>query len=127
MTIQWITMRGYIGGSDNMACYKALLRTDRKRDSNTASDYYCFLCFISIRWGLSTSLRVAGAFSITQGTLGNSEGSHGNCTGAIEQRCLIAYSQDTSSEVTVQQAEKEVPLKNCPTASPSSQGKLLNY
>ena len=54
-------------------------------------------------------------------------GSYGNCTGAIEQRCLIAHSQDTSSEVTVQQAEKEVPLKNCPTASPSSQGKLLNY
>ena len=42
MTVQWITMRGYIGGSENMAWYRAFLRTDRKRDSNTASDYYCF-------------------------------------------------------------------------------------
>ena len=57
-----------------MAWYRAFLRTDRKRDSNTASDYYCFLCFISVRRGLSTSMRVAVTFSITQGTLGNRKG-----------------------------------------------------
>ena len=74
MTVQWITMRGYIGGSENMACYQAFLRTDRKRDSNTASDYYCVLCFISVRRGLSTSMWVAVTFSITQGTLGNRKG-----------------------------------------------------
>ena len=74
MSVQWITMRGYIGGSENMARYQAFLRTDRKRDSNTASDYYCFLCFISVRRGLSTSMRVAVTFSITQGTLGNRKG-----------------------------------------------------
>ena len=74
VTIRWITMREYNGGSENIACYKAFLRTDSNRDSNTASDHYCFLCFISLRRGLNSSMRVAGAFSITQGTLGNSEG-----------------------------------------------------
>ena len=34
-------------------------------------------------------------------------------------------SQDTPGEGTVQPAEKEVQHKNCPTASPSSQGKLF--
>ena len=52
-------------------------------------------------------------------------GSYGNYTGAIEQGCLIVHSQDTSGEGTVQQAEKEVRHKNCPNASPSSQGKLF--
>ena len=80
MTIRWITMREYNGGSENIACYKAFLRTDSNRDSNTASDHYCFLCFISLRRGLSSSMRVAGALSITQGTLRNSE-------------CLMAIAQ----------------------------------
>ena len=34
-------------------------------------------------------------------------------------------SQDTPGEGTAQPAEKEVQRKNCPTASPSSQGKLF--
>ena len=80
MTIRWIKMREYNGGSENIACYKAFLWTDSNRDSNTASDHYCFLCFISLRRGLNSSMRVAGAFSITQGTLGNSE-------------CLMAIAQ----------------------------------
>ena len=52
-------------------------------------------------------------------------GSDGNYTGVIEQGCLIMRSQDTPGVGTVQQAEKEVRHKNCPTASPSSQGKLF--
>jgi len=60
MTAQWITMRGYIGGSENMML------------QGFPSDW--FLCFITVLRGLSTPMRVAVAFSITQGTLGNSEG-----------------------------------------------------
>ena len=59
-----------------MAWYRAFLRTDRKRDSKTASDYYCyfFLYFISVRRSLSNSMRVTVTLSITQGTLGNRKG-----------------------------------------------------
>ena len=52
-------------------------------------------------------------------------GSDGNYTGVIEQGCLIMRSQATPGEGTAQPAEKEVQHKNCPTASPSSQGKLF--
>ena len=70
-------------------------------------------------------MRVTVTFSITQGTLGNRKGRMAVATGAIEQRCLIAHSQDTSSDGTVQQAETEVSHYNCPTASLSSQGKMF--
>ena len=60
-----VTMRRCIGGSENLTCYKVSLRTDRKRDLNTASDHCNWLRFISVRRGLSTPMRVAVTFSIT--------------------------------------------------------------
>ena len=92
---------------------------------NTASDYYCFLCFISVRRG--PEHLDAGRCSLLHYPRypWEQRGSYGNYTGAIEQGCLIVHSQDTSGEGTVQQAEKEVRHKNCPNASPSSQGKLF--
>ena len=108
-------MREYNGGSENIACYKAFLRTDSNRDSNAASDHYCYLCFISIRRGLSSSMRIAGALSITQGTLGNSEcrvaiarvplnkdaiGQEGNTHGVLPCSCVtVATAQKHKPKV----------------------------
>ena len=125
MTVQWITMRWYIGGSENMAWYRAFLRTDRKRDSKTASDYYCFfVLYISPKEPEQLDAGHCNLLHYPRYPW-EQKGSYGSCTGAIEQRCLIAHSQDTSSDGTVQQAETEVRHYNCPTASPSSQGKMF--
>ena len=109
-----------------MAWYRTYLRTDRKRDSKTASDYYCFFLVLYFSPKEPEQLD-AGHCNLLHYPRypWEQKGSYGSCTGAIEQRCLIAHSQDTSSDGTVQQAETEVRHNNCPTASPSSQGKMF--
>ena len=97
-----------------MAWYRAFLRTDRKRDSKTASDYYCFfVLYISPKEPEQLDAGHCNLLHYPRYPW-EQKGSYGSCTGAIEQRCLIAHSQDTSSDGTVQQAERKCDIKIVP-------------
>ena len=111
MTVQWITMRGYIGGSENVMLqgfpsdWVFVLYNSPKGPEHPDAGRCSLLHYPRYPW--------------------EQRGSYGNYTVVNELKCWIMHSPDTSGEGTVHQAEKKVRHQNCSTASPSSQGKLF--